>query len=49
MTAHGKVPFLVGDDFELFSEQLECYFDANDVVAEGKMKSILLASLSTDN
>ena len=49
VTAHGKVPFFVGDDFELFSEQLECYFHANDVVDESKQKSILLASLSTEN
>ena len=49
VTAHGKVPVFIGDDFELLSEQLECYFDANSVVEEGKKKSILLASLSPDN
>ena len=49
VTAHGKVPFFVGDDFELFSEQLECYFYTNDVVDESKQKSILLASLSMEN
>jgi len=48
-TAHGKVPVFVGDDFELFSEQLGCYFHANDVDDEGKRKSILLASLSVEH
>uniref|UniRef100_A0A8C4PYU4 CCHC-type domain-containing protein n=1 Tax=Eptatretus burgeri TaxID=7764 RepID=A0A8C4PYU4_EPTBU len=48
-TAHGRVPVFVGDDFELFSEQLGCYFHANDVDDEGKRKSILLASLSTEH
>jgi len=43
------VPVFIGDDFELFSEQLECYFDANSVADDGKKKSILLASLSPDN
>jgi len=47
--AHGKVPVFIGDDFELFSEQLECYFHANDVVDESKQKSILLASLSMEH
>ena len=49
VTAHGKVPLFIGGDFELFLEQLECYFDANSVEDDGKKKSILLASLSPDN
>ena len=49
VTVHGKVPVFTGDDFELFSEQLECYFDANGVGEEGTKKSILLASLMPDN
>uniref|UniRef100_A0A8C4Q7F3 Uncharacterized protein n=1 Tax=Eptatretus burgeri TaxID=7764 RepID=A0A8C4Q7F3_EPTBU len=47
--AHGRVPVFVGDDFELFSEQLGLYFHANDVDDESKRKSILLASLSTEH
>ena len=43
------MPVFIGDDFELFSEQLECYFHANDVVNESKQKSILLASLSMEH
>ena len=46
--AHGTVPVFSGDDFELFSEQLGCYFHANDVVDESKQKSIMLASLSME-
>ena len=42
ITVHGKVPVFIGDDFELFSEQLECYFDANGVAEGGTKKSILL-------
>ena len=49
VTVHGKVPVFTSDDFELFSEQLECYFDANGLGEEGTKKSILLASLSPDN
>uniref|UniRef100_A0A8C4NLR4 Retrotransposon gag domain-containing protein n=1 Tax=Eptatretus burgeri TaxID=7764 RepID=A0A8C4NLR4_EPTBU len=48
-TVHGRVPIFIGDDFELFSEQLGCYFNANDVDDESKRKSILLASLSTEH
>ena len=43
------MPVFDGDDFESFSEQLDCYFHANDVVDEGKQKSILLASLSPEH
>uniref|UniRef100_A0A8C4R8D4 Retrotransposon gag domain-containing protein n=1 Tax=Eptatretus burgeri TaxID=7764 RepID=A0A8C4R8D4_EPTBU len=48
-TAHGRVPVFGGDEFELFSEQLGCYFRANDVEDEEKRKAILLASLSTEH
>jgi len=46
---HSKVPVFIGDDFELFSEQLGCYFHANEVVDESKQKSNLLASLSMEH
>uniref|UniRef100_A0A8C4Q5E6 CCHC-type domain-containing protein n=1 Tax=Eptatretus burgeri TaxID=7764 RepID=A0A8C4Q5E6_EPTBU len=49
MVENGLVPVFVGDDFELFLEQLGCYFHANDVVDESKQKSILLATLSAEH